>query len=103
MRYFTSFSVVFAVVGFILDAYSTDLGIKAGAKELNPVRRWLIGKFGRNNGTYGVAIALSAALVSLVLLVDPLPTGFWVGNMIAGGVAWWVAIHNYKVVRRLNG
>lgn len=99
----TSFSVVFAVVGFILDAYSTDLGIKAGAKELNPVRRWLIGKLGHNGGTHGVAIALSAALMSLALLVDPLPAGFWVGNMIAGGVAWWVAIHNYKIVRRLNG
>lgn len=103
MRYLTSFSVVFAVVGFILDAYSTDIGIKSGAKESNPIRRWLIGKLGHNGGTYGVAIALSTSIVSLALLIDPLPTGFWIGNMIAGAAFWWAAIHNYKIARRANG
>ena len=55
--------LIAACVALLADAWSTRRALGLGWREANPVRELLIATFGVNGGTYGVSVALVAALV----------------------------------------
>lgn len=78
------------------DAYTTCRGLRSGAVEANPVRRFFIRSFGVASGTYGVAAAFSAIAVLVnVYSYQPL-WALVTGNMIVAVVSGWAAWSNYR-------
>lgn len=55
--------LIAACVALLADAWSTRRALGLGWREANPVRRFLVRVLGVNGGTYGVSVALVAALV----------------------------------------
>lgn len=55
--------LVSACAALLADAWSTRRALLRGRSEDNAVRESLIATFGLNGGTYGVSVALCAALV----------------------------------------
>ena len=82
------------VVAQIADAVTTILALDNGAREANPVMRWLMGKIGTAPALFFPKVAyigFAAALFSY-------PGIHWVYGIIAA-IFFAVAVNNYRVYR----
>ena len=82
------------VVAQIADAVTTILGLDNGAREANPVMKWLMGKIGTAPALFFpkvIYIGIAAAFFSY-------PGIHWVYGVIAA-IFFAVAVNNYRVYR----
>lgn len=62
MRLAAVVAIVFALALIMLDGFQTRAAVRAGKREKNPIRRFLIQRLGLDFGTVGVAAVVSVVL-----------------------------------------
>ena len=91
--------LAWAMIGGLLDAYTTQLGFSVGLVEGNPVARYLIKKFGIALATF---LPLSAFLVStMALSVVSSPAAIAYATVI-GIVETIMPIRNYTLYKKFK-
>lgn len=89
---------IIACLGLFADARSTRIALLEGFYESNPVRRFLIRVLGLNGGTYGVATAMSAGVVSVNLLSRQPTWALATGNLIMAAICFWAYYKNAEAI-----
>ena len=82
------------VVAQIADAVTTILALDNGAREANPVMRWLMGKI----GTAPALFFPKVAYIAIATAFFSYPGIHWVYGVIAA-IFFAVAINNYRIYR----
>jgi predicted exporter len=88
-------AIIAYVIANILDVVSTNRGMQKGARELNPVMRWAMDKFGK--AWVVPKFALAGAALGIFLHLN-LVWVVWVGAALYGGVA----LNNFRIGRKLK-
>ena len=82
-------AMVCYVLAQLADVYTTERALRAGAREANPVVKWLMEKLGRG---WIVAKLLIASLALAIFLHFDSLLGIWVAVVVTAWVAW----HNMR-------
>jgi hypothetical protein len=77
------------------DVVTTVRALAAGADEVNPVGRWLFGRFGTLPASIALKLLLTAPMAALCLLY---PSWWPIPALYAASLVW-VVQHNWKVLK----
>jgi hypothetical protein len=88
-------AIIAYVLANVLDVVSTNRVLKSGGRELNPVMRWAMEKFGK--AWVIPKMALAGAALGIFLHLN-LIWVVWVGAALYGGVA----LNNFRIARKLK-
>jgi len=88
-------AIIAYVLTNILDVVSTNKVLKHGGRELNPVMRWVMDKFGK---AWAIPkFALAGAALGILLHFNFIWV-VWVVAALYGGVA----LHNFRIANKLK-
>lgn len=100
--------LIVLALGTLADAYSTWRALRWGAREANPVSRWIMRQVLDRGGSLKLAVFAGAVLLDLVILgaffglLRAIGAGPEIGilAMVFGAAQLVVARHNMRVARR---
>ncbi len=91
--------LIVACIAVLADAWATKRALALSATEKSPVRRFFIRLLGINGGTYGVAVAICAALV---FSYSPQSNVAGISYATVACFYIYVVFNNLQVARRLS-
>jgi len=93
-----TYALIAYLIANILDIVSTNLVLKRGGVELNPVMRWAMKEFGDEWYVFKLLIAIAPPTILLLSGVTWAEEGIWV----CAAVYAIVAASNFRTARKLR-
>lgn len=85
--------MIFLIIACIYDVWTTLEVLKRGGKELNPIVKKLMDRFGEKEALIGSKIVLVGAFA----LLQPPEWVFW----LVAGLTFAVAVNNHRILRKM--